>query len=55
MSLHDVISDSSSDDSSDNFNKNKAQEAQLVEQKIEDFPVVSSSLTLGNKYVGISK
>ena len=26
----------------------KAQEAQLVEQKIEDFWVVSSSLTLGN-------
>ena len=26
---------------------NKAQEAQLVEQKTEDFPVVSSSLTLG--------
>lgn len=26
----------------------KAQEAQLVEQKTEDFLVVSSSLTLGN-------
>ena len=29
----------------------KAQEAQLVERKTEDFQVVSSNLTLGNMYI----
>ena len=47
MSLHDIISDSNSDDSKITIIY-KAQEAQLVEQKTEDFWVLSSTLNLGN-------
>jgi hypothetical protein len=43
--LHIVISDSNSDDSKEYY---KAQEAQLAEQKTEDFWVMSSTLILGN-------